>query len=272
MGAVTLGSTRLVASGRLAGLRVGVVANPASVDHAVRARRRSRCAPPTGVTLAAIFGPQHGFRSDLQDNMIETPHGRRRGAPGAGLLALQRDARADRRDARRPRRAGHRPAGRRRPHLHLHLHDGQLPARLRAGTACRSSSAIGRTRSAASTVEGETLVAGLRVVRRPLPDPDAPRHDDRRAGAALQRALRASAPTSRWSPMEGWRRDLYADDGRRAVGDAVAEHADARHGHRLSRHRAARRHAWPRRAAAPRGRSSWSARRGSTRERVRRRG
>ena len=26
------------------------------------------------VTLAAIFGPQHGFRSDVQDNMIETPH------------------------------------------------------------------------------------------------------------------------------------------------------------------------------------------------------
>jgi len=25
-------------------------------------------------TLAAIFGPQHGFRSDVQDNMIETPH------------------------------------------------------------------------------------------------------------------------------------------------------------------------------------------------------
>jgi uncharacterized protein YbbC (DUF1343 family) len=26
------------------------------------------------VTLAALFGPQHGFRSDLQDNMIESPH------------------------------------------------------------------------------------------------------------------------------------------------------------------------------------------------------
>jgi hypothetical protein len=27
-----------------------------------------------GVTLGAIFGPQHGFRSDVQDNMVETPH------------------------------------------------------------------------------------------------------------------------------------------------------------------------------------------------------
>ncbi len=71
---VTLGSTRLLASGRLKGLKVGVVANPASVDHAfVHIVDQVRAAE--GVTLAAIFGPQHGFRSDLQDNMIETPHG-----------------------------------------------------------------------------------------------------------------------------------------------------------------------------------------------------
>ena len=71
--AVTLGSTRLIASGRLKGQRVGVVANPASVDHEfVHVVDRVRAAE--GVTLAAIFGPQHGFRSDLQDNMIESPH------------------------------------------------------------------------------------------------------------------------------------------------------------------------------------------------------
>lgn len=70
---VTLGSTRLLDSGRLRGLRVGVVANPASVDHAfVHVVDRVRQAE--GVTLGAIFGPQHGFRSDLQDNMIETAH------------------------------------------------------------------------------------------------------------------------------------------------------------------------------------------------------
>ena len=33
-----------------------------------------RVAATSGVTLAAIFGPQHGFRSDVQDNMVETPH------------------------------------------------------------------------------------------------------------------------------------------------------------------------------------------------------
>src|SRR5688572_33486482 len=68
-----LGSERLIASPRLKGLRVGVVANPASIDrgfgHVV-----DRLASARDWKLTAIFGPQHGFRSDLQDNMIETPH------------------------------------------------------------------------------------------------------------------------------------------------------------------------------------------------------
>jgi uncharacterized protein YbbC (DUF1343 family) len=72
---VTLGSTRLLSSGRLRGKRVGVVANPASVD-AEFVHVTDRFAAAEGVTLAAIFGPQHGFHADLQDNMIETPHGR----------------------------------------------------------------------------------------------------------------------------------------------------------------------------------------------------
>ena len=28
------------------------------------------------VSLAALFGPQHGFRADVQDNMVETDHAR----------------------------------------------------------------------------------------------------------------------------------------------------------------------------------------------------
>jgi uncharacterized protein YbbC (DUF1343 family) len=70
---VVPGLTRLLASRQLDGLRVGLVCNPASVDanldHAADLVFRS-----PGVALAALFGPQHGFRSDLQDNMIETPH------------------------------------------------------------------------------------------------------------------------------------------------------------------------------------------------------
>ena len=70
---VRLGSDVLLCSNRLKGTRVGVVCNHASIDrgflHVID--RVARC---EGVTLAAIFGPQHGFRSDVQDNMVETPH------------------------------------------------------------------------------------------------------------------------------------------------------------------------------------------------------
>ena len=68
-----LGSEHLLDSGVLRGLRVGVVCNPASIDGGVR-HIVDRLAAADGVTLAAIFGPQHGFRADLQDNMIESPH------------------------------------------------------------------------------------------------------------------------------------------------------------------------------------------------------
>lgn len=70
---VRLGSDALLASGALRGSRVGIVCNHASIDrgfvHVI-----DRLAAADGVTLGAIFGPQHGFRSDVQDNMVETPH------------------------------------------------------------------------------------------------------------------------------------------------------------------------------------------------------
>jgi len=70
---IALGSERLVASPRLDGRRVGVVCNPASVDAELR-HVADRLATHPRTRLAAIFGPQHGFRSDVQDNMIETRH------------------------------------------------------------------------------------------------------------------------------------------------------------------------------------------------------
>jgi uncharacterized protein YbbC (DUF1343 family) len=71
--ALNLGTDRLLTSKRLDGRRVGVVCNPASVDAALR-HIADRLATLPGTRLAAIFGPQHGFRSDVQDNMIETAH------------------------------------------------------------------------------------------------------------------------------------------------------------------------------------------------------
>src|SRR5262247_820886 len=71
---VQLGCERLLASSALDGKRVGVVCNPASVDSQLR-HVADLFAERSALTLAALFGPQHGFRSDVQDNMIETGHG-----------------------------------------------------------------------------------------------------------------------------------------------------------------------------------------------------
>jgi uncharacterized protein YbbC (DUF1343 family) len=87
-----LGSERLIASPRLNGLRVGVLANPASIDHGFR-HIVDRLAASPDCKLAAIFGPQHGFRSDLQDNMIESPHAKdpRRDVPIFSLYSETRE-------------------------------------------------------------------------------------------------------------------------------------------------------------------------------------
>jgi uncharacterized protein YbbC (DUF1343 family) len=71
---VRLGCERLLASSSLDGKRIGVVCNPASVDGELRHVADLFARHPR-TTLAALFGPQHGFRSDVQDNMIETRHG-----------------------------------------------------------------------------------------------------------------------------------------------------------------------------------------------------
>ena len=62
----------MLASPRLHGARVGIVCNHASVDHAFR-HIVDRLTDAKHVQIGAIFGPQHGFRSDVQDNMVETP-------------------------------------------------------------------------------------------------------------------------------------------------------------------------------------------------------
>jgi len=74
---VVLGSEQLfeAASSLVSGRRIGVVSNPASLDASMR-HIADRCATYRGARLAALFGPQHGFHSDLQENMIETAHAR----------------------------------------------------------------------------------------------------------------------------------------------------------------------------------------------------
>lgn len=102
---VQLGSERLLepslVSTLLAGKRVGVVSNPASIDnrfnHIVDRVMTLQQQGRHGVTLAAIFGPQHGFRSDVQENMIETDHAHdaRRRVPVYSLYSETRQPTAE---------------------------------------------------------------------------------------------------------------------------------------------------------------------------------
>jgi uncharacterized protein YbbC (DUF1343 family) len=91
---VTPGINRLLSTDRalVAGRRVGLVCNPASIDGRFQHSADKLLADPE-VTLAGLFGPQHGFRSDVQDNMIETPHARdrRRNVPIFSLYSETRE-------------------------------------------------------------------------------------------------------------------------------------------------------------------------------------
>jgi uncharacterized protein YbbC (DUF1343 family) len=86
-------------SGRLRGRRVGIVSNPASVDHTLQ-HIVDLALADRALQVTALFGPQHGFRSDVQDNMIETPHadfeaGGRRRVPLFSLYSDTREPTAD---------------------------------------------------------------------------------------------------------------------------------------------------------------------------------
>ena len=142
-----------------------------------------------GVTLGAIFGPQHGFRSDVQDNMIETPHGNdcRRRVPVYSLYSETREPTAEMLAGLDVLVIDLQDIGA-RIYTYIYTMANCLRACARHGVpviVCDRPNPIGGV-----DVEGPMLVPGLRIVRRTVPDPDAPRHDDRRAGAALQRALR----------------------------------------------------------------------------------
>ena len=57
----------------LRGARVGLVCNQATVDHKFR-HAADLLHEHAEITLTTLFGPQHGIRGDVQDNMIETDH------------------------------------------------------------------------------------------------------------------------------------------------------------------------------------------------------
>ncbi len=68
----------------LSGARVGVICNPATVDHNFRHAADLFHAHPD-INLTALFGPQHGIRGETQDNMIEWQSFR---DPRTGVMAF----------------------------------------------------------------------------------------------------------------------------------------------------------------------------------------
>src|SRR5712671_162987 len=76
----------------LHGARVGMVCNQASVDHGFRHVADLFHQHPQ-IKLTALFGPQHGIRGDVQDNMIETAHAadRKTGLPIYSLYSETRE-------------------------------------------------------------------------------------------------------------------------------------------------------------------------------------
>jgi uncharacterized protein YbbC (DUF1343 family) len=76
----------------LRGARVGLVCNQASVDHRFHHVADLFHQHPD-INVTALFGPQHGIRGDVQDNMVETAHGidRSTGLPVYSLYSETRE-------------------------------------------------------------------------------------------------------------------------------------------------------------------------------------
>ena len=91
---VELGLERLLEEGHAAirGARVGLICNQASVDHSYH-HAADLLHNHRDIQLRALFGPQHGIRGDVQDNMIETGHSvdRKTGLPVHSLYSETRE-------------------------------------------------------------------------------------------------------------------------------------------------------------------------------------
>jgi len=91
---VRLGIEKLLEDGDhlVRGARLGLVCNQASVNHQLHHVADLLKQHPA-VELRALFGPQHGVRGDVQDNMIETEHAidRETGLPIYSLYSETRE-------------------------------------------------------------------------------------------------------------------------------------------------------------------------------------
>ena len=207
----------------ITGQRVGLVCNQASVMPDTFCTCGRRFSRTRGIQAHDTFRPAARYsrrRAVQHDRDAARP---RRADRHDGLFALQRGPRTDRGNARGPRHYRRRPAGRRLPHLHLHLHDGELHACRRkirqAGRRLRPAKPDRRQRG-----RGQCHRRGIHVIRRPVRAADAARNDDRRAGEDVQRAFRHRLRTRGRRDGRLDTRDVGRRD-RPAVGAAVAKYS-----------------------------------------------
>ena len=206
--AVTLGLETLLASETLAGHRVGIVCNPASVD-ASYAHVTDRLAA-SRAELTAMFGPQHGFRSDLQENMIETAHARdaERRVPVYSLYSDTREPDATMLENVEVLVIDLQDVGT-RIYTYIYTMANCLKAAARLGTkviVCDRPNPIGGV-----AVEGPMLVPGFESFVGLYPIP-------MRHGMTIGELARlfnehfGLGADLTVVPMEGWRRGMYHDD------------------------------------------------------------
>jgi len=204
-----LGSEILLASSRLKGVRVGVLANPASVDHEFRQIADLLAASPD-FKLTAIFGPQHGFRSDLQDNMIETPHVKdpKRGVPIFSLYSETREPTPEMLDLIDVLVIDIQDVGA-RIYTFIYTMANCLRAAARAGIpviVCDRPNPIGGV-----TVEGPMLKPGYESFVGQFPIPM--RHGMTVAELArLFNEAHGIGAALETVPMQGWSREMYFDE------------------------------------------------------------
>ncbi len=191
-----------------------------------------------GVTLVALFSPEHGIRGVL-DSDVPAEKDEKTGLHDS-LAVLQRRHRPSARGiARRDRHARDRSAGHRRAVLHLSARDG-----LRDGGSREAEDRGRRPRSPESDqrlADRRPAVARARPgrvaehVHRLSADADSPRHDDGRVGAALQRGEEDQRRPDGDRPRELEARRLVRRN-RPGVDQPVAEHAQHEPGDALSGH------------------------------------
>ncbi len=205
---VRLGTDVLLSSPRLRGKRVGVVCNHASVDRGF-AHIVDRLAAAQGITLGAIFGPQHGFRSDVQDNMVETPHGAdaSRRVPIYSLYSETREPTAEMLRGLDALVIDLQDIGA-RIYTYIYTMANCLRACARHGVTaivCDRPNPIG------GEIEGALLVPGFESFVGQFPIPMRHGMTIGELARLFNESFRIGAPLE-VVKMEGWRRAMYADD------------------------------------------------------------